>query len=207
MQSVNYCLISYLKYTVFILLGTMLISCSSQTQNSSSQRIKQKSELPHDPFSARLIASANLVKAEDFKTKLLNGGTFQLSEHRGEVVILNIWATWCAPCVAETKDLVEIYEKYKDEGLVILGASVDNQGRSVVVPFVEKYDVTYPVTIDDGTIQKKYPPAMGIPTTYIIGEKGYIRYYAAGALTKQEIKPRIEKLLGISDSTSTYTMK
>lgn len=198
-QSIFYSLASFLKCAAFMLLSFMLVSCSAETKKPVKKKIKlkikQKDKLPHDPFSARLVAATELAKAEDFKTELLNGKIFQLSEHRGEVVVLNIWATWCAPCIAETKDLVDVYEKYKDDGLVILGTSVDEQGRSVVVPFIKKYDVTYPITIDDGPVQEKYPPAMGIPTTYIIGKKGYIRYYAAGALSKKELKPRLERLL------------
>lgn len=184
---------------VFLLIAAsalFLISCTRQQTNKQAVSASQlQDSLPHDPISARLIAATELTKAKDFKTELLNGETFRLSEHRGEVVILNIWATWCPPCIEEMPDLVDIYETYKDEGLIILGVSIDNQGRSVVVPFVEKYNITYPITIDDGTIMKKYGPTMGIPTTYIIGEEGYLRYFATGALTKQELKPRIEKLL------------
>lgn len=185
-----------LSFTLcFVAAGLLFMAGCSSNSNKPSFAARNNSGLPHDPLSARLIASSAPVKTKDFKTELLNGKTFHLYEHRGEIVILNIWATWCPPCVEEMPYLVDIYEKYKDEGLVILGVSIDKQGRSVVVPFVEKYNVTYPVTIDDGTIIKKYGPTLGIPTTYIIGEKGYLRYFATGALTKEELKPRIEKLL------------
>lgn len=189
------------RYNIGLFLLSVVVfawSCSSKQQNSNSGSSDAKimaDNLPHDPFSSRLVAAKELVKAKDFKTKLLNGETFKLSAHQGKVIVLNIWATWCAPCVEEMPDLVDIYKTYHDQGLTIIGISVDKQGRSVVVPFVKKYDITYPISIDDGTIQKKYPPTMGIPTTYIIGKKGNLRYYAAGALTKKELKPRIEKLL------------
>ncbi len=185
---------------LFILLLFIFVSgCASDQQKNGKVKAVQTdaAALPHDPLSSKLIAAATIAKAEDFKTTLLSGKTFQLSEKRGKVVVLNIWATWCPPCVAETSDLVEVYQKYKDEGLIILGVSIDKQGRSVVVPFAEKYNISYPITIDDGTIMEKYGPVIGIPTTYIIGPKGNLRYFATGAITQKELEPRVKKLLEI----------
>lgn len=182
-------------FILIIIFTFILNGCAADRQKKFEQAIQIDNNLPHDPFSAQLVASKNIASAKDFDTILLNGKTFQLSQKQGNVVILNIWATWCPPCVEETSDLVDIYEKYKDEGLVVLGISIDEQGKSVVEPFVEKYDITYPVTIDDGTILEKYGPLIGIPTTYIIGKKGNLRYFATGAITKKELAPRIEQLL------------
>src|SRR5699024_3649009 len=176
----------------------ILASCSSKNSDSRQSSIQFEDNLPHDAHSSRLIAATNPAVAKDFTTKLRNGKEFKLSDYSGEIVILNIWATWCQPCVEEMPDLTEIYQAYKDQGVMILGVSIDEQGRSVVEPFVEKYNVTYPITIDDGTIIEKYGPTMGIPTTYIIGPKGYLRYFVTGALTKRELKPRLEKLLNES---------
>ncbi|MDX1619039.1 MAG: hypothetical protein R3224_09655, partial [Balneolaceae bacterium] len=61
--------------------------------------------------------------------------------------------------------------------------------------FMEKFDVTYPMVIDDGTIMEKYGPTMGIPTTYIIDKQGDLRYFAVGALTNKELEPRLKELL------------
>ncbi len=182
-----------LNFFVLLLFSFALTACASKSQKQTFQT--EQDTLAHDSFSARLIAAKELVAAENFKTKLLNGETFELLDQRGKVVILNIWATWCPPCVEEMPDLVDIHEKYQEEGLVILGVSIDKQGKSVVVPFVKKYNVTYPVTIDDGTIMSKYGPIIGIPTTYIIDKEGNLRYFATGAITKKELAPRVEKLL------------
>lgn len=189
-------IVSFFKKALsFSFLVIIIIGCSSDNTDKQLPSVQFQDNLPHDPYSSRLIAAAKPAQAKDFKTALLNGETFQLSSHKGEVVVLNIWATWCPPCVEEMPDLVDIHKKYNDRGLVILGVSIDEQGKSVVIPFIEKYNVTYPITIDDGTIMEKYGPTMGIPTTYIIGPKGYLCYFATGALTKKELKPRIEKLL------------
>lgn len=164
---------------------------SQQVQNGKSERVEQL-----DPASAPLYAAQKEAQAADFEVTLLSGETFRLSDQKGKVVLMNIWATWCPPCREETPDLVDLYEKYKDRGYVTLGVSIGKQGESVVRPFIKEYDVTYPMYIDsDGTVMDKYGPTMGIPTTYIIGKKGNLRYFAVGAVTKKELEPRIQKLL------------
>lgn len=179
---------------VFLIFSVVLSGCSSEQNNSPS---KQKTEPLEqlDPYSARLYPAQQAARARDFEVTLENGESFSLSKQKGKVVILNIWATWCAPCHEETPDFVDLYEKYKEQGLVILGVSIDKQGESVVKPFMERYNVSYPVVIDRGTIMDKYGPTMGIPTSYIIGREGNLQYFAVGALTKKELEPRIEKLL------------
>lgn len=174
-----------------LLLIVWVIGCSSSSKNS-----KATESLPQlDPYSVPLYAAATEAKAQDFTVTLVNGEQFTLSEQKGKVVLLNIWATWCAPCHTETPEFVELYSEYKDEGLQILGVSIDKQGKAVVRPFMEKYDVNYPMVIDDGTIMDKYGPTMGIPTTYIIGQDGNLKYFAVGALTRKELEPRLKKLL------------
>lgn len=187
--------------TALVLAAVLLATgCSSDQQRSASSEAAAQDTLPHDPYSAPLHAASRQAEAADFTTTLLDGQTFRLSDYRGQVVVLNVWATWCAPCEEETPALVELYEQYKEEGLQILGVSIDEQGRSVVVPFVEEYNVSYPVTIDDGTIMDKYGPTMGIPTTYVIGPAGNLRYFATGAITREELVPRLELLLKESSS-------
>ena len=187
-----------MKYVLLSGLFVFLTACGAeqsespqQMQNSESERIERL-----DPASAPLHAAQNEAPATDFEVTLLSGEPFRLSDQKGKVVLINIWATWCPPCREETPDLVDLYEKYKDEGYVTLGVSIDEQGESVVRPFMEEYDVTYPMYIDtDGTVMDKYGPTMGIPTTYIIGRKGNLRYFAVGALTNKELEPRIKELL------------
>lgn len=171
-------------------------SCSSEQSDHRESGSKPTETAPRlDPYSAPLYPARNKAEAKDFTVELVDGETFRLSEQKGKVVLLNIWATWCAPCHEETPGFVDLYSEYRDQGLEILGVSIDEQGRSVVEPFMEKYEVNYPVVIDDGTIMDKYGPTMGIPTTYIIDKKGRLRYFAVGAVTTKELEPRIQKLL------------
>lgn len=182
--------------TVFVLL---LFGCSNDEKGSQEQA---KTVERLDPNSSPLYAATAEAQAKDFTVTLVNGESFTLSDYRGEVVLLNIWATWCAPCREETPQLVDLYNEYKDDGLLVLGVSIDEQGVSVVKPFMDEYGVNYPTVIDKGTIMDKYGPTMGIPTTYIIGKEGSLRYFAVGPVTKKEIEPRIQKLLNEGERTS-----
>ncbi|MDR8390479.1 TlpA family protein disulfide reductase [Aliifodinibius sp. S!AR15-10] len=190
-----------MKYLILTGLLVFLSACGAK-QNESRQQARQNESGSAqrverlDPYSAPLHRAQKKATATDFEVTLLNGETFRLSEQKGKVVLINIWATWCPPCRDETPDLVDLHEKYKDEGYLTLGVSIDEQGESVVRPFMEEYGVTYPMYIDsDGTVMEKYGPTMGIPTTYIIGRQGNLRYFAVGAVTKKELEPRIKELL------------
>ncbi|NGP88935.1 TlpA family protein disulfide reductase [Aliifodinibius halophilus] len=188
------------RFPFFIVMvltaGVLLTACNTDSEEKKSEPKEPLEQL--DPYSATMYPAQAEAKAKDFTVTLVNGESFQLSKHRGKVVMLNIWATWCPPCEEETPDFVDLYNKYKDDGLLVLGVSIDEQGESVVKPFMEKYDVNYPMVIDDGTIMDKYGPTMGVPTTYVIGPEGNLQYFAVGALTKKELEPRLQKLLGLN---------
>lgn len=178
-----------------LVLVSLLVGCSSDN-DKANKLPAAKEKIEHlDPYSAPLYPARQKAQAEDFTAESVDGNTFRLSDHRNQVVVMNIWATWCAPCHDETPDFVDLYEKYRERGLLMLGVSIDEQGLSVVRPFMEKYEVSYPIIIDDGTIMDKYGPTMGIPTTYIIDKEGDLRYFAVGALTKKELEPRLVNLL------------
>lgn len=184
----------YFSIAALLFLSFSFVGCSSeQNQNAPAQATEPLQQL--DPQSAVLYPAQQEAKARDFEVTLIDGEPFKLSDHKGKVVLLNIWATWCAPCREEVPDFVELYDRYKDEGLEILGVSIDKQGESVVRPFMEEYNVNYPVVIDRGTIMDKYGPTMGIPTTYVIGREGNLEYFAVGALTNKELEPRLQDLL------------
>lgn len=186
------------KLTAILFAGILMwAGCSSDKQGEQNSGMQMASEPLEriDPYSAPLYPAKKKAPARDFEVTLTNGETFRLSDQKGKVVIMNIWATWCSPCHDEIPDFVDLYNEYKDEGLTILGVSIDEQGRSVVIPFMEKYNVNFPIVIDDGTVMDKYGPTMGIPTSYIIDKAGNLRYFAVGPLTKKELKPKIERLL------------
>ena len=85
--------------------------------------------------------------APDFILEDLNGNKLSLSDFEGKVLFMNFWATWCGPCRAEIPDFIEVYNKYQDMGMAILGVSVDRISAKKVGEFVKRYKVNYPVAM------------------------------------------------------------
>ena len=188
--------IKLLLFSGILLTAVALTACSSGDSSEHDHKRAQMTATHIDPRSVPLYVFQKESKAKDFSMERVNGETFNLANQQGKVVLLNIWATWCAPCHEETPEFVKMYQDYKDKGLIILGVSMDKQGKSAVEPFMKKYKVNYPVVIDrTGKVTDKYSADMGIPSSYIIGKDGNLRYYAVGPLTEKELKPKIDKLL------------
>lgn len=126
--------------------------------------------------------------APDFTLTDLNGQTISLADFEGKVIFLNFWATWCPPCRQEIPGFIEIYEKYKDKGMVIIGISVDRGGVAKVKEFVNDNNITYPVAMFTDEIIKAYQPGRFIPTTIIIDKERKIRNKHVGYMDKETLE-------------------
>jgi cytochrome c biogenesis protein CcmG/thiol:disulfide interchange protein DsbE len=132
--------------------------------------------------------------APDFTLKTMNGDPFTLSNHEGKVVVINIWATWCAPCRKEIPDFIKMQQEMRDSGVLFVGVSIDEEGWEAVRPYAKKMEINYPVVVDDGSVFDGYGPFRLIPTSYIINKRGQIEYVAPGMMTERKLKPILEKL-------------
>jgi peroxiredoxin len=139
-------------------------------------------------LSAGLIAAGGensaVNPAYNFSLKALNGKIIRLSDYKGKVVILDFWATWCPPCRVEIPSFVKLYNKYHKQGLVIIGAAVDDRAR--VEQFVEDYGVTYPVVIADQASIDGFGGIRGLPTTFVIDKNGNIINNYTGFTPEEE---------------------
>ena len=135
-------------------------------------------------------------KAPDFTLDRLNGDTFQLEEHRGEVVVLNFWATWCPPCREEIPDFVSLQKDLGDRGVQFVGVALErNPDPAAVRDFAEKMNVNYPIGLGNGSIARKYGGVRGLPMTFVIGPNGQIRGHIPGRTTEARLRPALEQLL------------
>lgn len=134
-------------------------------------------------------------QAPEFTLEDLNGNKISLSDLKGKVIFLNFWATWCPPCKAEIPHFIEAYKEYKDQGMEIIGISVDKTGAKSVIKFTEKYKINYPVAMYTLDIIKDYRPGNAIPVTIIIGPNGKIRHKKVGYTEKEYLKNWFLKLI------------
>lgn len=135
--------------------------------------------------------------APGFTLDTLQGEKSALSDLRGQIVVVNFWATWCLPCRAETPALQQSYQQYKERGVVVLGVNLTNQDSvSEVTKFVQEFKLTYPILMDrDGSISSLYQ-IKGLPTTFFINRQGVIRTVVVGGpMSETFIRSKIEALL------------
>ncbi len=127
--------------------------------------------------------------APDFSLTSTDGKMIKLSDYRGKVVVVDFWATWCPPCKAEIPDFIKLYSQHKDEGLQMIGISLDEGGLKDVKPFMKEYGINYPIVMGTEEVVSAYGGIRGIPTTFVIDKTGHVRgafegYRSASVFTK-----------------------
>lgn len=133
--------------------------------------------------------------APDFELKDVNGRTIRLSDYRGQVVLLNFWATWCGPCKIEIPWFVEFQRTYKDRGFTVIGVSVDEDGWDAVRPFLAARQVNYPVVVATPEVEMKYGGVEALPMSFLIDRNGLIASTHVGLVTKKTYEDEIRQLL------------
>lgn len=105
----------------------------------------------------------------NFTLESNQGNKITLSDLRGKVVILDFWATWCPPCKAAIPKLIELYNKYQNQGVIVIGIALDEKDK--VIKLVQEMGINYPVLFDDQVTSKNYE-IQSIPTLFVIDQKG-----------------------------------
>ena len=139
--------------------------------------------------SSALSASAVTVKdnAPDFTLKSLEGTNLRLEEYRGQVVLINFWASWCGPCRQEMPLLDRIHQRYQDAGFAVLGVNVEGEA-SAARKITDKTKVTFPVLIDAGQQVSEEYEVEAMPSTVLVDRDGVVRYIHKGYKPGDEAK-------------------
>jgi peroxiredoxin len=135
--------------------------------------------------------------APDFTLDLLTGGEMTLSEQKGKVVIINLWASWCPPCRAEMPALQEVYLANRDRGLEVLAVNTTYQDQeSAAAAFVQDFNLTFPILLErTGDVARQYQ-LRAMPSTFFVDREGVIRkVIIGGPMSEVTLQTAVEELL------------
>lgn len=139
-------------FTLFLLSG-----CDNSTSEQPLVKVSSESKV-----------------AKDFTLMNMQGESVSLSQYRGKVVILNFWATWCPPCREEMPSMERLYQKYQEQGLVMLAVNVEENGKKAVSQFLQKTPYSFPILLDsEGVVQNGYG-VFRFPESFIIDRNGVV---------------------------------
>lgn len=167
------------RMTSVLLAGTLLLTATPFLPAQSS------------PKAIRVSTSQN---ASDFTRTSLDGKTIRLSNYHGKLVLLNFWATWCGPCLAEMPRFSSWQTKYASQGLQVLGVSMDDDAAPVQRTY-RKYQITYPVIMGDEHLGELYGGVLGLPISFLISPQGKILARYQGETDLNQLEGHIKGLL------------
>ncbi len=132
-------------------------------------------------FTASSLASSSLEGqvAPDFALKSASGENLRLSEYRGDVVLINFWATWCGPCRQEMPLLDDLYGRYQRVGFILLGVNIDDDSRRAM-QMVQELGVNFPVLFDENKEVSKLYKVEAMPVTILVDREGTVRHVHHG---------------------------
>jgi len=184
-----------------LIVATVIVLIAATIYADKATRVKPSNSVGNAGLAAGLAPG---TPAPAFSLKDLDEKDISLSQFKGKVVFVNFWATWCAPCRLETPQLIALQAKYSSRGFTILGIAMDEEGKSVVAPFVakERYDVggqqlpmNYPIVIGNDATADKFGGVLGYPTNYLVSRDGKIVKRFEGVSSDEELSKAIESLL------------
>jgi cytochrome c biogenesis protein CcmG/thiol:disulfide interchange protein DsbE len=176
----------YVSVTLAVLLivaGLLGLWLSNQTSSSD--------QTPAGQFTT---PASKAMQAPDFTLQTLDGRSVKLSDYRGQVILLNTWASWCPPCRAEMPDLEAYYREHKEDGFVVLAIN-DEEDASTVASFIQAQGFTFPVLLDPGGKVMSQYGVRGLPTSFFIDRNGMVRGVWSGQLSPERLKQIVDPLL------------
>jgi cytochrome c biogenesis protein CcmG, thiol:disulfide interchange protein DsbE len=131
----------------------------------------------------------------DFKLTAFDGSPMNLSSQRGQVVVVNFFASWCTPCREEAADLQQTWQSYQGRGVQFFGIAYKD-AASKAQAFLQEFDATYPSTSEPGNRTARDYGVTGVPETYVVDQQGTLVRHYLGAITKAQLSQDLNQLLG-----------
>src|SRR5260370_13086590 len=186
---------------VLLIISTVLVLIVATYFADKATRVKATNSVKNTELTDAKIYGK---PAPEVKFKDLDGNEVTLAQYKGTVVLVDFWATWCEPCYVEIPWLIEIQQKYAAKGFTVLGVSMDEHGKSAVVPFLakdrftvnsQKVPMNYPIVLGSDEIADKFGGLLGYPTGFLISRDGKVVKKFQGLTSFDDIAKAIESQL------------
>jgi thiol-disulfide isomerase/thioredoxin len=132
--------------------------------------------------------------APELRLFTLQGESISLSDFRGSIVLVNLWATWCQPCRAEMPVLQAFHEKHQDQGLILIGINQE-ESHETVESFVDDFDLTFQIWLDDDHQAQREFKTTFLPSSYVIDRAGRVRLLWFGGISEESLEKHVSPLL------------
>ena len=176
----------------------LLVACGGDDQSSSDT--SSASSASSGPLPGK-VRDVEPEPVPDLTLETLDGASIDLAKQDGRVLLVNFWATWCAPCREEIPDLKALHSDLEEDGLTVIGVALDRKGREVVDPFVDQHEINYPIVVDaEGTAEAEFGPIPGLPTTILVTPDGQITKRVVGIFPTDEMRPILQDMLDAEGS-------
>jgi thiol-disulfide isomerase/thioredoxin len=176
------------------LCALALVSCGGSGNGATGDSTADIAKDTGDRVAVELLKKPTELPA--FTLTDLDGKTMSSTDWKGKVVVVNFWATWCAPCRAEIPDLVALQDKYRDQ-LLVVGISEDEGPVDKVRAFTAERNVNYPIAMTTPDLEKLFPGIVALPTTFILDKDGKVAQKHVGMLHARETEATARLLAGL----------
>ncbi len=190
------------KVAIIVLTVVVLIGITIYADRAT--RVQGKSNLAQNISGNPATGIKAGTPEPDLKLKTIDGKEVLLADYKGKVVFVNFWATWCDPCRVEIPWLIAMQNKYGPKGFTVVGIAMDEEGKSVVAPFLDKerFDVdgqklpmNYPIVLGTDEAADKFGGILGYPSSFLISRDGKIVAKFQGLKSEDELTKAIESQL------------
>lgn len=140
-----------------------------------------------------LLVLPQAATAVDMPLTAVNGSKVNLNQYQGRWLVVNYWATWCPPCIAEMPELQSFHDEHVDKGAMVIGINAENISKQQLMTFLDDYFITYPNFVAGPTQQSELGLIPGLPTTFMVSPEGEVVARQVGPVTREMIEQFIEK--------------
>jgi len=185
-----------------VVVGVLVAGCSGSAEAESAPGAGPDAGYVAGDGSIVIIPPDQRAEAPEVVGPTLDGGTFSLADHLGEVVVINVWASWCAPCRAEAPTLAALAEELESQGVTFVGLDTRDSDASARA-FIDRFGIDYANVIDrDGQLQLLFSdtlPPQAIPSTLVIDRMGRVAGRVLGKASESALRGMIEPILDESE--------